>query len=65
MSVDEPEIARLRKLARDRANICAPLPAGRRPRERQYVLQCEDARRAVTVQQTACATNFAQEEEKV
>jgi len=45
--------------------FCAPLPAGRRPRERQYVLQCEDARRAVTVQQTACATNFAQEEEKV
>ena len=27
--------------------------------------KCVDAKGAVTVQQTACATNFAQEEEKV
>jgi hypothetical protein len=35
----EPEITGCRKLGRHRANTCAPLPARRRPRECQHVLQ--------------------------
>jgi len=43
----ESEITGCRKLGRHRANTCAPLPARRRPRERQHVLQmrrCERGR---------------------
>jgi hypothetical protein len=39
MRVHEPDITRLRKPGRHRARTCVPLPAGRRPRERQHVLQ--------------------------
>jgi hypothetical protein len=65
MTVHEPEIARLRKLACDEADIALLcLPDAGHANANTY-FKCEDARGAVTVQQTACTTNSAQEEEKV